>query len=104
MYDKLAIELISVFGLPPVQFVELAASLGFRGISAVLEPLSYNPEHNPHYSLRNVRREMIAAMTAMGSRSNWGKSSSLGRSMRPRMIRSFRATATRGTAGLPALR
>lgn len=69
MDDNLGIELISVFGLPPVQFVELAAGLGCRGISAVLEPLAYNPEAYPHYSLRSdraLRRDMVAAMAANG--------------------------------------
>lgn len=62
-------ELISVYGLPPVAFVELAGSLGCESISAVLEPLSYNPEGYPHYSLRadrKLRREMKAALAANG--------------------------------------
>jgi hypothetical protein len=31
--DRLGIELLSVFGMPPVDFVNLAASLGCRYIS-----------------------------------------------------------------------
>jgi sugar phosphate isomerase/epimerase len=61
----LAIERLCVFGLPPVQFVNLAADLGCRYISTGLAPMSYNPHGYPRWSLRDdpaLRREMIAAM------------------------------------------
>ena len=61
----LAIERLCVFGLPPVQFVNLAADLGCRYIAIALTPMSYNPHGYPRWSLRDdpaLRREMIAAM------------------------------------------
>jgi sugar phosphate isomerase/epimerase len=61
----LAIERLCVFGLPPVQFVTLAAELGCRYISTGLVPMSYNPHGYPKWSLRDdpaLRRELIAAM------------------------------------------
>jgi sugar phosphate isomerase/epimerase len=61
----LAIERLCVFGLPPVQFVNLAADLSCRYISTGLAPMSYNPPGYPKWSLREdpaLRREMIAAM------------------------------------------
>jgi sugar phosphate isomerase/epimerase len=61
----LAIERLCVFGLPPVQFVNLAADLDCRYISIGLAPMSYNPHGYPRWSLRDdpaLRREMIAAM------------------------------------------
>ena len=39
--NRLGIENISVFGLPPVEFVNLAADLGCRYISTGLEPIDY---------------------------------------------------------------
>ena len=62
---ELGIENISVFGLPPVEFVNLAADLGVRCISTGLTQLFYNPHGYPPFSLRDdpaLRREMVAAM------------------------------------------
>lgn len=62
---KLAIEYISVFGLPPVEFVHLAADLGCAHISTGAVPMPYNPHGYPGWSLvgdRALRRRMIAAM------------------------------------------
>jgi sugar phosphate isomerase/epimerase len=67
--DRLGIEFLGAFGLPPVAFVNLAADLGCRYISTVFEPLEYNPHGYPRYSLRRdpaLRREMIAAMRDRG--------------------------------------
>jgi sugar phosphate isomerase/epimerase len=67
--QKLALEFISLFGLPPVPSAELAADLGCQHLTAVLEPIEYNPQGYPKYSLRddaNLRREMIAAMRDRG--------------------------------------
>lgn len=69
--DNLGIELISVFGMGPVEFVGLAADLGCRFISAGLQspPGRYNPYGYPPYSLREdraLRREMITAMKDRG--------------------------------------
>lgn len=65
----LGIENISVFGLPPVEFVNLAADLGCQHISTGLTAFGYNPHNYPSFSLRDdaaLRREMIAAMRGRG--------------------------------------
>src|SRR3974390_1578333 len=66
----LALEQIRFFGLPPVQFVELAADLGCRYITTSLRPSgAYNPHGYAKYCLREdktLRREMIAAMRDRG--------------------------------------
>jgi len=65
----LSIEFIGVFGLPPVQHVELAAALGCRYISVALQPIDYNPQAYPKYSLKEdklLRHEVIAAMRHCG--------------------------------------
>jgi sugar phosphate isomerase/epimerase len=66
---SLGIENISVFGLPPVELVNLAADLGCQHISTGLTQLFYNPHGYPPFSLRDdpaLRREMIAAMADRG--------------------------------------
>ena len=67
--NRLGIELISVFGLPPIEFVNLAADLGCRYISTGLTQVHINPHGYPAFSLfedANLRREMIAAMRDRG--------------------------------------
>jgi sugar phosphate isomerase/epimerase len=62
---RLGIEQLSAFGLPPVEFVHLAANLGCQCISAGLVGLGYNPNGYPDFSLREdkaLRRATIAAM------------------------------------------
>jgi sugar phosphate isomerase/epimerase len=66
---RLGIEQLSVFGLPPVEFINLAADLGCNCISAGLTGLSYNPHRYPAFSLRDdvgMRREVRAAMRDRG--------------------------------------
>jgi len=63
--ERIGIENISVFGLPPVAFVNLAADLGCHHISMTLFPFDYNPHGYPCFSLKEdsaLRREMVAAM------------------------------------------
>src|ERR1700756_2977073 len=62
--DNLGIEFISVFGMPPTQFVALAHDLGRRYITTGLKPMDYNPHGYPRWSLRDrpARQEMVAAM------------------------------------------
>ena len=63
--QQLGIELLSVFALPPVEFVNLAADLECRYISSGLSVGPYNPHGYPPFSLRDdaaLRAEMIAAM------------------------------------------
>jgi sugar phosphate isomerase/epimerase len=67
--ERLGIEFLSVLGLPPVEFVELAADLGCRHISTGLGSLPGNPAGYPSFNLAtdaNLRREMIAAMRDNG--------------------------------------
>ena len=66
--DRLGIEFLSVFGLPPVEFVELAADLGCHYISTGLGPgpAPFDPPPYPPFSLADdpgLRRDMIAAMS-----------------------------------------
>ena len=62
----IGIEFISVFGLPPVEFVNLAADLGCASIGIGLAPLpGYNPHGYPIWSLvddRALRQRMISAL------------------------------------------
>lgn len=63
--NPLAIERLCVFGMPPVQFVTLAADLGCRYISTGLTPVVFNPHGYPKWSLRDdpqLRRDLVAAM------------------------------------------
>ncbi|WP_405733310.1 sugar phosphate isomerase/epimerase [Streptomyces sp. NBC_01537] len=67
--DRLGIEFLSVFGLPPVDFVCLAADLGCKYISTGLTSYPYDPPSHPPFSLRDdppLRREMTAAMRDRG--------------------------------------
>ena len=67
--DRLGIGFLSVFALPPLELVELAADLGCHHISTVVQgqplvPLGFRP-----YSLRDdvaLRRELLAAMDHRG--------------------------------------
>ena len=60
--DQLGIEHLSVFGLPPVEFVNLAADLGCRHISTALMAIASNPYGYAPSSLRDdaaLRRAML---------------------------------------------
>ena len=66
--DRLGIEFLSVFGLPPVEFVNLTADLGCHYISTGLGPgpAPFDPPPYPPFSLaddRALRRDMVAAMS-----------------------------------------
>jgi sugar phosphate isomerase/epimerase len=71
----LAIGFLNGFGLPPVEFVDLAADLGCRYISAVVQgvplvPLGYAP-----FSLKDdpaLRKEVLAAMQHRGVAASLG--------------------------------
>jgi sugar phosphate isomerase/epimerase len=65
----IGIENISVFGMPPVEFVALAADLGCQHISTGLSGFVFGVHDYPMFSLRDdapLRREMIAAMRDTG--------------------------------------
>ena len=67
--NRLGIEFLSVFGLSPVQLVNLAADLDCPYISTGLTPAPFNPLGYPLWSLRDdkaLRGEMIAAMRDRG--------------------------------------
>ena len=65
----LGIENISVFGLPPLEFVNLAADLGCQHISTGLTSFDFGVCDYAPFSLRDdaaLRREMIAVMRDRG--------------------------------------
>jgi sugar phosphate isomerase/epimerase len=66
---QLGIEHQTVFGLPPVEFVNLAADLGCGYIAIALSGGPYNPHGYEPYSLRDnaaLRRRMTAALHDRG--------------------------------------
>jgi sugar phosphate isomerase/epimerase len=73
---QLSLEFISVFGLPPPAFIQLAADLHCQFVSVVLEPIDYNPQGYPKYSIRTdraLRREILAAMRDTGVQLSLGE-------------------------------
>lgn len=66
---ELGIEMLSVFGLPPVEFIALSAELGCRHISTGLSSFGPSPHGYAPFSIRDdaqLRRDMIAAMRDTG--------------------------------------
>jgi sugar phosphate isomerase/epimerase len=69
LMSRLGIEMLSLFGLSPVEHVALAADLGCSHISTGLTALPWNPMNYAFWSLRDdaaLRAEMIAAMRDRG--------------------------------------
>jgi sugar phosphate isomerase/epimerase len=67
-HGRIGIEFISVLGLPPVEFVELAADLGCRCIGIGLEPIARSKSYPP-WSLREdaaLRRDLLNALRRCG--------------------------------------
>jgi sugar phosphate isomerase/epimerase len=67
--SRLGIELLSVFGMNPVEHAVLAADLGCAYISTGLTQLPFNPHHYAPWSLRDdpaLRRRLIAVMRERG--------------------------------------
>jgi sugar phosphate isomerase/epimerase len=66
--DKLSIEFISVMGMPPVPFVELAADLGCSHVTTSLQSMRQGPIDYPDWSLRDagLRRDTAAALRDRG--------------------------------------
>jgi hypothetical protein len=62
---SLGIETQTSFGMPPVDYVRLAAELGCAHVSIGLGPMPWNPCNFPASSLRDgatLRRELMAAI------------------------------------------
>lgn len=66
--DQLGIGFLSVFGLPPPEFVDLAADLGCRQVSMFLQGLPLAPLGYPPFSLKNDRALRIALRTRLSDR------------------------------------
>ena len=69
MSQSIGIDTLTVFGMPPVDHVTLAADLGCTHVSAALEPVPWKLDRFPQWTLRDdptLRREMVAAMQDRG--------------------------------------
>jgi sugar phosphate isomerase/epimerase len=69
--DRLGLDLLSAFGMPPVAYVSLAADLGCSHVTTGLTALPWRLEGFPAWSLRDdaaLRRETLAAMADRGVR------------------------------------
>jgi sugar phosphate isomerase/epimerase len=67
--DRLGIELLSVFGMPPVEFITLAAELGCPYISTGMTGFPLPQLGQPEFSLKDdpaLRRDILAAMDHTG--------------------------------------
>lgn len=67
--DRLAIEFICVFGMPPIEFIELAARLDCRQIGLAAEPVVSLPDLYDPWSLRTdqaLRRDVARALNDNG--------------------------------------
>lgn len=65
MAAKIGIEFLSVFNLPPIDFVNLAADLGCETISTGLTSSPFNPLGQAEWSLRDnasLREQMVVAL------------------------------------------
>lgn len=67
--NRLGIEAISVFGMPPVEYVHLVADLGCANLSTGLTGIDINPHGYAPFNLlkdATLRREMKSALRARG--------------------------------------
>lgn len=67
--DRIAIEFISVLGMPPVEFVKLAADLGVVRIGMAPRPITTNPHGYADWDLLKspaLKREVRAALADTG--------------------------------------
>lgn len=72
---RLALGMLSVFGLPPIEFVDLAARLGCRHISVAIQGMPLVPLGYPPFSLKDdaaFRKDLLAAMDDRGVRISLG--------------------------------
>lgn len=67
--ERLGIGMLSVFGLPPIELVELAADLGCAYISVAVQGMPLVPLGYPSFSLKDdavLRKDLLAAMGDRG--------------------------------------
>jgi sugar phosphate isomerase/epimerase len=67
--DRLGIEMLSVFGMPPIEFVHLATDLGCRYITTPLTGFRLKSLGYQQFSLRDdqkLRHELVAALDDRG--------------------------------------
>jgi hypothetical protein len=67
--DRLGIGMLSVFGLPPIELVDLAADLGCRYVSVAVRGMPLLPLGYPPFSLKDdavLRKDLVAAMGDRG--------------------------------------
>lgn len=67
--DRLGIGMLSVFGLPPIELVDLAAKLGCRHISVAMRGMPLVPLGYPPYSLKDdagLRSDLLAVLGDRG--------------------------------------
>ena len=67
--NRLGLDGQTLFGMPPVEYVMLAAELGCSHVSMGLGPVPWKLDRFPDWSLRDsigLRREMVAAMHDRG--------------------------------------
>ena len=67
--QELGIDRLSVFNMPPLEFVALTAQLGCQSVGIGLVPTGYNPHHYADWSLRDdagLRRDLLAASRDAG--------------------------------------
>jgi sugar phosphate isomerase/epimerase len=72
---ELAIGFLNGFGLPPIEFIDLAADLGCRHTSAVVQGAALVPLGYPPFSLKDdpaLRKDVIAAMRHRGVTASLG--------------------------------
>lgn len=68
-FDRLGIGMLSVFGLPPIELVDLAAELGCRYVSVAVQGMPLVPLGYPRFSLKDdggLRKNLLAAMGDRG--------------------------------------
>lgn len=66
--ERLGLDLMSAFGLPPVEYVNLAADLGCSHVTTGFTPLPWNPCGFPAWSLREDRELRRALMAVLCER------------------------------------
>lgn len=67
--ERLGIGMLSVFGLPPIELVDLAAELGCRYVSVAVQGMPLVPLGYPRFSLKEdagLRKNLVAAMGDRG--------------------------------------